>query len=132
MMRASLTVLAFAIPAAAIAVPQHGVLPWNDPRPQARNAALLRNTMVAAHNEARRAYGAPPLAWDAALARDAAVYAAKLARSGRFEHDRQDGRRPKQGENLFVGTRGEGRSLYADHLADVATGRVCNRIQSLQ
>lgn len=106
MMRASLTALALAIPASAIAVPQHGVLPWTDPRPQARNPLLLRSTMLAAHNDARRAYGVPPLSWDDALARDASVYAAKLARSGRFEHDRQDGRRPRQGENLFVGTRG--------------------------
>lgn len=62
--------------------------------------------MVSAHNEARRQYGVPPLAWDEALSRDAAVYAAKLARSGRFEHDKQAGVYPRQGENLFVGTRG--------------------------
>jgi hypothetical protein len=106
MMRASLTALVLAIPAAAIAVPQTGVLPWTDPKPQARNPILLRNTMISSHNDARRAYGVGPLAWDEALARDAAVYAAKLARSGRFEHDKQVGRNPKQGENLFVGTRG--------------------------
>ena len=104
-MRASLTALALAIPAAALAVPQHGVIPWTDHRPKPRDPVLLRNTMVAAHNEARRAYGVQPLSWDGALARDAAVYAATLARSGRFEHDKQVGRNPRRGENLFVGTR---------------------------
>ena len=105
MIRASLTALALAIPAAAIAVPQHGVLPWIDKRPKPRDPMLLRNTMIAAHNEARRAYGVQPLSWDEGLARSAAVYAAKLARSGRFEHDKQVGVSPRQGENLFVGTR---------------------------
>jgi hypothetical protein len=61
--------------------------------------------MIAAHNEARRQYGVGPLAWDDSLARDAAIYAHYLARTGRFEHDPQRGRRPPQGENLFMGTR---------------------------
>ena len=47
-----------------------------------------------------------PLAWDEGLARDAAVYAQRLARTGRFEHDPQAAGRPRQGENLFMGTRG--------------------------
>jgi hypothetical protein len=62
--------------------------------------------MIAAHNEARRQYGVPSLSWDDALARDAADYAAKLARTNRFEHDGQSGRTQKQGENLWMGTRG--------------------------
>lgn len=106
MVRAFLTVLALAIPAIALAVPQTGVLPWTDKRPQSRNPLLLRSTMLSAHNEARRQYGVAPLAWDETLARDAAVYAAQLARTNRFEHDRQSGRRPRQGENLWMGTRG--------------------------
>ena len=61
--------------------------------------------MISAHNQARRQYGSAPLVWDEGLARDAVIYAQKLARSGRFEHDPQAGRRPKQGENLWVGTR---------------------------
>ena len=51
-------------------------LPWTDPRPQPRGEALLRSAMIAGHNQARRRYGVAPLAWDEALARDAAVYAA--------------------------------------------------------
>lgn len=86
-------------------MPQQGVLPWSDKRPQPRNPALLRSTMISAHNEARRLYGVAPLVWDDGLARDAGVYAQWLARTGRFEHDPQRGRRPPQGENLFMGTR---------------------------
>lgn len=104
-MRASLTALALLVPAVALANPQSATIPWRDPRPAARGDSLLRATMISAHNRARREFGVGPLAWDASLARDAAVYAQRLARSGRFEHDPQHGRRPKQGENLWVGTR---------------------------
>jgi hypothetical protein len=93
------------IPAASLAVPQQGVLPWTDTRPQPRDPSLLRATMIAAHNQARLRHAAVPLAWDDALARDAAIYAARLARTNRFVHDRQAGRSPRQGENLFRGTR---------------------------
>ena len=105
-MRRALTVLALAIPAAALALPQTGVLPWTDKSPKSRNPLVLKSTMIAAHNEARHQYGVPPLAWDDTLTRDAAVYAAQLARLNRFEHDVQGGRTPKQGENLWMGTRG--------------------------
>lgn len=88
-----------------LAAPQRAILPWTDKRPQARNPALLRSTMIAAQNEARRNYGVGPLAWDEGLARDAAIYAQQLARTNRFEHDPQAGRWPRQGENLWVGTR---------------------------
>ena len=83
----------------------HEVVPWTDTRPKPRGEALLRATMMSAHNEARRQYGVAPLTWDETLARDAAVYAGVLARSGRFEHDPQRGGRVPQGENLWMGTR---------------------------
>lgn len=57
------------------------------------------------HNRTRSDYGSAPLAWDAGLARDAQAYATRLARANRFEHDPQAGRRSKQGENLWMGTR---------------------------
>lgn len=104
-MRASLTALMLLLPAAAVANPQSATIPWRDQRPAERGEMLLRTTMISAHNRARREYGVGPLAWDQSLARDAAIYAQRLARSGRFEHDPQVGRRPKQGENLWVGTR---------------------------
>ena len=77
MRAATLTVLALAIPAAALAMPTQGVLPWTGHQ-QPRGAALLRSAMVEGHNRARRHYGVAPLAWDEALARDAAAYAARL------------------------------------------------------
>ena len=106
MRTAILTVLALAIPAAALSAPQRVTVPWTDPRTQPRGSALLRSAMVEGPNGARRQYRVAPLAWAEALARDAAVYAARLARTNRFEHDRQAGGYPRQGENLFMGTRG--------------------------
>jgi cysteine-rich secretory family protein len=75
------------------------------PAPE-RSEAALRSTMIAAHDAARRGVGAAPLAWDQALARDAAAYAGTLARSGVFEHAAQAPDAPPQGENLWMGTRG--------------------------
>lgn len=78
---------------------------WVDKRPQSRGDELLRSTMLASHNQARRQYGVAPLVWDEVLAKDARAYAEVLARAYRFEHDPQHGRNPKQGENLWMGTR---------------------------
>jgi uncharacterized protein YkwD len=105
MMRALLTALALFTPAASPAVPQTATIPWLDKRPAERGERQLRATMIAAHNVARRQYGVGPLVWDDGLARDARAYARHLARTRRFEHDRQVGRRPRQGENLWMGTR---------------------------
>jgi len=104
-MRALLTALALLTPASGLARPQTGTLPWPDRQPAARGEPLFRATMIKAHNQARRRYNVGPLAWDERLARDAKAYAALLARTGRFEHDAQIGRRPRQGENLWMGTR---------------------------
>jgi hypothetical protein len=95
---------------------------------------LLRSAMMQGHNEARRRYGVAPLVWDEALARDAAIYAQRLAQTRRFEHDKQAGRAPRQGENLFMGTRGaysyatmigllveEGRYFRPGRFPDVST-----------
>lgn len=71
-----------------------------------RGAALLERTMLLMHNTARASVRQPPLSWDPALARDAAGYAAELARTGRFEHSPQPRGMPNQGENLWTGTRG--------------------------
>ncbi len=116
------------MPAAAPATPIRGTLPWTDPRPQPRDSTLLRTTMIAAHNGARRAYGVAPLVWNEALARDSAVYARRLAATNRFEHDPQTGRHPKQGENLWMGTRsaysyGDMIGLLIDERRDYRPGR---------
>lgn len=71
-----------------------------------RGAALLRAAMLAGHTAARAEVGEGPLAWDDALAADAATYAATLAATGRFRHADQPPGPGREGENLFTGTRG--------------------------
>ncbi|MDB5578005.1 MAG: serine protease [Bradyrhizobium sp.] len=79
--------------------------------PMPRGDALLRTTMLEAHNAARTAVGLPPLSWDDRLAADAATYAATLAREDRFEHATQPEGTEREGENLWMGTR----DAYALH-----------------
>ncbi|MEN2785314.1 CAP domain-containing protein [Sphingomonas qilianensis] len=71
-----------------------------------RGDALLRTTMIEAHNRARAAVGAAPLAWDAMLAADAQLYALELARTRRFAHSTGVRGAVPEGENLWTGTRG--------------------------
>ncbi len=105
MFRALLTALALLTPIAAMAEVQSFTERW-DGRKVARGDALMRTTILDAHNKARKAYGSLPLYWDAALASAASAYASKLARENRFAHDPQKGVRVRQGENLWMGTRG--------------------------
>lgn len=63
--------------------------------------------MLAAHNRERAAIGVPPLAWDPALAAEARAVAARIARTGVFDHgDAGPSRASGRGENLWEGTRG--------------------------
>jgi len=73
--------------------------------PKPRGETRLQSAVMRVHNETRASVGAPKLAWNAELAKDAATYAATLARTGKFAHDPQTGRNPRQGENLWMGTR---------------------------
>ena len=73
--------------------------------PKVRGAAQMKTVMLETHNSARARLGERPLVWDSKLAASAAVYAAFLEQSGRFEHSRQSNDRDAQGENLWVGTR---------------------------
>jgi hypothetical protein len=66
----------------------------------------LRDTMLEAHNGERARVGTVPLVWNDALAADARAYAREMARSGRFAHAVQPKDKPRQGENLWMGTRG--------------------------
>ena len=61
--------------------------------------------VLAVHNRERGLVGVPALVWDDALAREAAAYAAVLARLGRLEHS-PPASRPGEGENLAMGTMG--------------------------
>jgi Cysteine-rich secretory protein family len=51
-------------------------------------------------NAERVRVGAPPLAWDATLAKSAESWAKELARTSNFDHQKQDA----EGENLWMGT----------------------------
>ena len=63
--------------------------------------------LLAAHNRERSGLGLQPLAWDAALAKDAAVWAQHLAASGGIEHEEETGdAETSEGENLWQGTKG--------------------------
>jgi hypothetical protein len=66
--------------------------------------ADFNSRLLAAHNAARSAIGVPPLAWNAALAADARVWANELAATGRFEHSPDSPGEEPQGENLWAGT----------------------------
>jgi hypothetical protein len=77
-----------------------------DMTPAPRGADQLRTAMLRGHNAARAAVGVASLAWDDRLAADAAGYAARLAREHRFEHAVQPRGAGREGENLWMGTRG--------------------------
>ena len=62
--------------------------------------------LLAAHNRERSAEGVAPLAWDPALAAEAAAWGEQLAASGAFDHAPDEGDEDPQGENLWAGTRG--------------------------
>ncbi len=66
---------------------------------------LLEARLLAAHNRARAAVGAPALRWDTSLAASAASYGPALDRLGRLQHSPRAGR-PGQSENLWMGSRG--------------------------
>jgi hypothetical protein len=68
--------------------------------------ANLDSRLLAAHNRERAALGLPPLAWDPALAADAAGWAGRLARVGVLEHAEDSDPDDPQGENLWAGTKG--------------------------
>ncbi|HEX6374977.1 MAG TPA: CAP domain-containing protein [Allosphingosinicella sp.] len=65
----------------------------------------LDQRLLAAHNRERDAAGIAPLAWDPALAAEAAAWGEALAAAGAFEHA-DTGEDDPQGENLWAGTRG--------------------------
>jgi hypothetical protein len=66
--------------------------------------ADFNQRLLAAHNAARVSAGVPPLAWNAALAADARVWADELAATGKFEHSPDEPGKNPQGENLWAGT----------------------------
>jgi hypothetical protein len=104
-MRALLLLLVMLAGCAAEA-PQQVVERRSTMTPAPRGAELLRTATLRGHNAARAAVGVAPLLWDDRLAADAATYAATLAREHRFEHAVQPQGPGREGENLWMGTRG--------------------------
>ena len=74
-----------------------------------RSDMLLRKVVLGMHNEERQSLGLAPLAWDSALAQDAARYARQMATTNRFQHSARASRTVPSGENLWMGPR----RLYA-------------------
>jgi uncharacterized protein YkwD len=67
----------------------------------------LDERLLAAQNRERSELGLAPLAWDSALAGDAARWAAQLAKTGEIEHEEEVGDADAaEGENLWQGTKG--------------------------
>lgn len=62
--------------------------------------------VVAAHNRERSALGVSALEWDPNLADGAQKWADYLAASGKFEHSPNSPNLPKEGENIWGGTKG--------------------------
>lgn len=93
--------LSLAAPATAATLPSP-----NWPAPADRGDALLRNVVLAAHNDARARFGVPLVRWSDELATGARAHAEYMAQTGIYGHDRTPGRRRKSGENLWRGQRG--------------------------
>ncbi len=64
------------------------------------DTSSFEGRVLSAQNAERTRVGAPPLVWDAELAKSADAWAQKLAKTGAFDHEKQDA----QGENLWMGT----------------------------
>jgi uncharacterized protein YkwD len=90
-----------AAPAAGATLPNP-----NWPDPAGRGEQLLRHSVLKLHNQARRDFGAMPLAWNESLAAEAMAHAQHMASTGIYGHDQTPGRRKKMGENLWRGKRG--------------------------
>jgi hypothetical protein len=93
--------ICLAAPAAAATLPNP-----NWPAPADRGDALLRNTVLNAHNSARAQFGVPAVSWNQELAAGALAHAQYMAATGIYGHDQTPGRRKKSGENLWRGQRG--------------------------
>jgi hypothetical protein len=101
MMRGVLIALLLATPSVAANLPNA-----NWPAPADRDPVLLRDTVLNAHNAARRLFGVDPVSWSDQLAAEALAHAQYMAATGIYGHDQTPGRRKKSGENLWRGTRG--------------------------
>ncbi|MFM9851481.1 MAG: CAP domain-containing protein [Sphingomonadaceae bacterium] len=65
--------------------------------------ATVEERLLSAHNAERARLGHAPLRWSVALSKDAAAWAATLAKTNSFDHAKQS----DQGENLWMGSKGD-------------------------
>jgi hypothetical protein len=72
--------------------------------PKAPVSVSARQVWLDAHNAERARLGQKPLVWSERLEKDAASWAATMARNGNFEHAPPG--KEDQGENLWMGTKG--------------------------
>lgn len=75
------------------------------PIPHTQPRADAAKRLLVIHNAERARLGLPPLAWSAALARDAGEYARVLLSRGQLRHA-ESADRKGNGENLWMGTAG--------------------------
>jgi Cysteine-rich secretory protein family len=132
-MRITLSLTAFLLlaPAPAASRVQTQRTLWTDTAAAPRGDALLKAVMLERHNATRKTFGAAPLVWNDALAARAKTNAETIARTRNFAHDPQTNRRPRDGENLFMGTAGAYRydemvALWIDERADFVRGKFPN------
>src|SRR3546814_15759528 len=86
-----------------------------------RDEGLMRDVVLGMHNEERESLGLSPLAWDSALAADAARYARQMAQTNIFRHSARASRAVTSGEKLWMGSRSsDGRRVGKE---SVRTGR---------
>jgi hypothetical protein len=71
-----------------------------------RDDRLMQDVVLGMQNEERESLGLAPLAWDSALAADAARYARQMAQTNIFRHSARSSRTIPSGENLWMGSRG--------------------------
>lgn len=86
-----------------------------------------RDAWLAAHNEERTEFGAPPLRWSEELAAEARVWALTLANDEQMRHSSVE-ERGGRGENLWMGTAGyytpeQMIGHFADEKRHFTTGR---------
>lgn len=75
------------------------------PTEEAANLSPFAKTVLAEHNEARAAVGAPPLKWNPVLEQHAVARAQEIARIGQLVHAPREGRGTER-ENILSAPRG--------------------------
>jgi hypothetical protein len=103
--RADISASQLLVAAAMIAMPASADAAGTSGFSRSSLASQFPARVLAVHQAERARVSAPMLVWDDNLGNGAAIYAAQMAITNRFEHS-QPKLRPGVGENLWMGTRG--------------------------